>query len=84
MTHASIRPCRPTRPPPCWPSSTTLAFLNYHRDTLRLKAAGLDQAQLAQRTAASSLTIGGLVKHLALVEHSWFTERLRGLPDIEP
>ena len=65
-------------------ATTLLAFLNYHRDTLRLKAAGLDQAQLAQRTAASSLTIGGLVKHLALVEHSWFTERLRGLPDIEP
>jgi uncharacterized damage-inducible protein DinB len=56
------------------------AFLDYHRETLRMKVAGLTQAQLAQTTAASSLTLAGLVKHLALVEDSWFTERFAGQP----
>jgi uncharacterized damage-inducible protein DinB len=55
-------------------------FLDYHRDTLKMKVAGLTQAQLAQTTAASSLTLAGLVKHLALVEDSWFTERFAGQP----
>jgi uncharacterized damage-inducible protein DinB len=56
------------------------AFLDYHRATLKMKVAGLTQAQLAQTTAASSLTLAGLVKHLALVEDSWFTERFAGQP----
>jgi uncharacterized damage-inducible protein DinB len=60
------------------------AFLDYHRATLRMRAAGLSQAQLASTTAASSLTLAGLVKHMALVEDSWFTERFAGLPMPEP
>ncbi|MBA2575271.1 MAG: DinB family protein [Euzebyaceae bacterium] len=47
-------------------------FLDYHRATLLGKAAGLDQAQLATTTAASSLHLAGLLKHMALVEDSWF------------
>ena len=65
-------------------ATTLLAFLDFHRDTLRLKADGLDQHQLAQTTAASSLTLAGLLKHLALVEHSWFAYRLAGGDSIEP
>jgi uncharacterized damage-inducible protein DinB len=56
------------------------AFLDYHRETLKMKVAGLTQAQLAQTAAASSLTLAGLVKHMALVEDSWFTERFAGRP----
>ena len=56
------------------------AFLDYHRETLKMKVAGLTQPQLAQTTAASSLTLAGLVKHMALVEDSWFTERFAGQP----
>jgi uncharacterized damage-inducible protein DinB len=59
-------------------------YLDYHRATLAWKASGLTQAQLAQRIPSSSLTIGGLVKHLALVEDSWFTERFAGLGEPAP
>ena len=48
-------------------------YLDFHRDTLRLKCAGLTQEQLAQTHPPSTLTLGGLMKHLALVEHHWFT-----------
>jgi uncharacterized damage-inducible protein DinB len=60
------------------------AYLDYHRDTLVWKASGLTQAQLAQPHPPSSLTIGGLVKHMALVEDSWFTERFAGQPEPAP
>ena len=56
------------------------AYLDYHRATLLMKASGLTQAQLAQTLASSSLTLGGLLKHMALVEDSWFTERFAGQP----
>ena len=59
-------------------------FLDYHRATLRWKVDGLTQEQRARTTAASALTLAGLVKHLALVEDSWFTERFAGLPTPEP
>jgi len=59
-------------------------FLDYHRATVAWKAAGLTQAQLAQPMPSSTLTIGGLVKHLALVEDSWFTERFAGLDEPAP
>jgi uncharacterized damage-inducible protein DinB len=48
------------------------------------KASGLSQAQLAQPVPSSSLTIGGLVKHLALVEDSWFTQRFAGMDEPAP
>lgn len=65
-------------------ATTLLAFLDYHRDTLRIKTEGLTQAQLALPLAPSSLTLGGLLKHLALVETSWFGEVLHGRPMGEP
>jgi uncharacterized damage-inducible protein DinB len=55
------------------------SFLDYHRDTVVMKASGLTQDQMAVRLPSSTLTIAGLVKHLALVEDSWFTERFAGL-----
>ena len=55
-----------------------VAFLQYHRDTLRTKCAGLDQRQLATALPPSEMTLGGMVKHLALVENSWLRERLAG------
>jgi uncharacterized damage-inducible protein DinB len=53
-------------------------FLDYHRATLLWKASGLTQEQMATSLPSSELTIAGLVKHLALVEDSWFTERFAG------
>ena len=64
--------------------TSLLAWLDYHRDTLLLKAEGLDRAQLAQRLEPSELTIGGLLKHMALVESSWLSWRLLGKPMIAP
>lgn len=60
------------------------AYLDYHRATLVWKASGLTPAQLATTIASSSLTIAGLVKHMALVEDSWFTDKFAGLGDPEP
>jgi len=56
------------------------AFLDYHRATLLMKVAGLTQEQLAHTTASSDLTLAALLKHMALVEDSWFTERFAGQP----
>jgi len=49
-----------------------LGFLDYQRDTLRMKTAGLDAAQLEAALAPSTMTLGGMLKHLAFVEHWWF------------
>ena len=52
--------------------TTLVAFLDWHRDTLRIKTAGLDAEQLDTPLPPSDLTLGGMLKHLALVEESWF------------
>jgi uncharacterized damage-inducible protein DinB len=48
------------------------AFLTYHRDTLRWKCSGLTPHQLARPLPPSDLTLGGIMKHLAIVESYWF------------
>jgi len=63
---------------------TLLAYLDYHRDTLRQKTEGLTQEQLAQSLAPSTMTLGGLMKHLAVVENWWFSMVLMGNEDVEP
>lgn len=55
-------------------------FLDYYRATIVEKAAGLDRAGLNVRLGGSDLTLGGLVKHLALVEYGWFQGDLHGRP----
>jgi uncharacterized damage-inducible protein DinB len=61
-----------------------LTFLDYHRDTLRMKVAGLDREQLGRSLPPSTMTLGGLVKHLALVEDNWFSVVLKGRQDAAP
>ena len=74
-----------TDPPLAADEATTLrAFLDYHRDTLRWKVSGLDQEQLARTLAPSTMTLGGMMKHLALVENWWFEVVLLGRPDMPP
>jgi len=61
--------------------SMLASFLDYHRATLLWKISDLTQEQLATNAVpTSSLTLAGLVKHLALVEDSWFTQRFAGQP----
>jgi uncharacterized damage-inducible protein DinB len=55
-------------------------YLDYQRETILLKADGLNQQQLAQRIPTSALTIAGMLYHLALVEESWMEVRFAGLP----
>ncbi len=61
-----------------------LEFLDYYRAVLLRKCAGLTRAQLATRVGASSLTLAGLLKHMALVEQHWFHECWRGAAETEP
>ena len=50
------------------------------RTTFRWKADGLDASALQARIGVSALTLGGLLKHLALVEDHMFTTKLSGEP----
>jgi hypothetical protein len=54
------------------------------RATFRWKADDLDTAGLAARVGTSSLTLGGLLKHLAFVEDYTFTTKLRDEPPGPP
>jgi hypothetical protein len=61
-----------------------LGALDRLRWTFRWKAAGLDSDGLKTRIGASTLTLGGLLKHLAFVEDYTFTAKMRGEPPSEP
>ena len=63
---------------------TLVTFLSYFRTVLVRKAAELTPAQLSVAIGASSLTIGGLVKHMAFVEDHWFQVVLLGNEYPEP
>jgi len=58
--------------------ATLLGFLEYQRATLAWKCRGVDAAGLALQVPPSALTLGGLLKHMALVESSWFERWLQG------
>ncbi|WP_130799846.1 DinB family protein [Streptomyces otsuchiensis] len=52
---------------------TLRGFLDYQRATLAMKCRGLDDDALRQRSMPpSTLTLLGLVRHLAEVERAWF------------
>jgi uncharacterized damage-inducible protein DinB len=56
-------------------------FLNWQRATLLNVCAGLDGERLAARPIpASSLSLLGLIRHLAKVERIWFRQRAAGQP----
>lgn len=65
-------------------AATLIGFLEYHRATLVWKTDGLDQASLATTTSASTMTLAGIVKHLAYVEDHWFGYILAGRPPAPP
>ena len=61
------------------------AFLDYQRATVLRKVQGLSKDELNRvGVATTTLTLAGLVKHLALVEDSWFQEVFLGRPLPEP
>ena len=61
-----------------------LGMLERLRATFRWKSDGLDAAGLGQRLGASSLTLGGLLKHLALIESTVLVEKAFGEDPGEP
>jgi uncharacterized damage-inducible protein DinB len=58
------------------------AFLDFQRDTLLWKVAGLTDEQLRRVWTPTGMSLIGLVKHLAYVERNWFQNRFltRNLP----
>ena len=58
--------------------ATVLGFLDYQRATLAWKCGGLDADGLVATVGASSMTLGGLLKHLAYVEDDWCSRWLHG------
>jgi hypothetical protein len=65
-------------------TATLLGSLERQRATLVWKCGGLDAAGLRATVGASTITLGGLLKHLALVEEVYFSVRLAGLPPLPP
>lgn len=55
-----------------------LGALNRNRRTFAWKTGGLDAEAMRRTLGPSTLTLGGLVKHLALVEDHYFTHQLLG------
>ena len=55
------------------------AWLDFHRATLAMKCDGLSDAQLRERAVPpSTLSLLGLVRHMADVERNWFRRVLGG------
>jgi uncharacterized damage-inducible protein DinB len=63
--------------------AVVLEYLEFYRKTLELKCSGLDAEQMALRSVPpSTLSLLGLVRHLAKVEHSWFRRVLSEQPEL--
>ena len=59
-------------------------YLDYQRATMLAKADGLTREQLARPHPPSTLTLAGLLYHLALVEENWMVARFAGRPNPSP
>jgi uncharacterized damage-inducible protein DinB len=60
--------------------STLVEYLHRYRLTLEMKCAGLDAGQMASRSVPpSTMSLLGLVRHLAEVERQWFRREMAGL-----
>ncbi len=67
---------------PVGEKATYREYLGNYRLTIQLKCEGLDADQLARRSVPpSTLSLLGLVRHLAQVENHWFCRVLQGQTD---
>jgi len=81
MSQSTPPPAPPWEPPIAGTEAEHLfASLERLRTTFRWKADDLDAAGLGTKAAASALTLGALLKHLAIVEDHITTRRLDGSP----
>jgi Protein of unknown function (DUF664) len=84
---------QPVASSPVWPVSRTTvipraadeltmlkAYLEHYRETLELKCAGVAAPRLSERTCPpSTMSLHGLIRHLAGVERWWFAINFAGL-----
>jgi len=61
-----------------------VGILEYERTTLAWKCSGLDTAGLKATLGPSSMTLGGMLKHLARVEDYWFSYALHARDTATP
>jgi uncharacterized damage-inducible protein DinB len=62
---------------------TVLAYLRNYRRTFELKCVGLTPEELATRSVPpSTMSLLGLLRHLARVEHGWFRRVLQQQPEL--
>ncbi|HEV7900013.1 MAG TPA: DinB family protein [Planosporangium sp.] len=59
------------------------AFLDFHRGVVRSKVSGVSDEDARRRLVPSETTLAGLIKHLTVVERTWFPGLLTG-PAPEP
>ncbi|MFB4276120.1 DinB family protein [Nonomuraea sp. MTCD27] len=69
---------RPEPPLAADETDTLVGYLDYQRATLAWKCSGLDEAGLRATVGVSSMTLGGILKHMAFVENHWFARYLHG------
>ena len=63
--------------------ATIREYLTNYRLTLGMKCEGLSPEQLARRSVPpSTLSLLGLIRHMARVEHNWFQRSLQGHREI--
>src|SRR4051794_23233851 len=61
---------------------TIREYLTNYRLTLGMKCEDLSPEQLARRSVPpSTMSLLGLIRHMAMVEHNWFQRTLQGRPD---
>jgi uncharacterized damage-inducible protein DinB len=62
---------------------TIREYLTNYRLTLGMKCEGLSPEQLATRSVPpSTMSLLGLIRHMARVEHNWFHRALKGNRDV--
>jgi len=62
--------------------ATLREYLSNYRLTIEMKCQGLDASQLASRSVPpSTLSLLGLIRHLAQMENHWFQRVLQGQTD---
>jgi uncharacterized damage-inducible protein DinB len=70
---------RDTQSAPVGERAVLLDYLRHYRLTLPMKCDGLDAGQMARRSVPpSTLSLLGLVRHMAKVEHHWFRRVMQG------
>lgn len=68
---------------PVGEAATIREYLTNYRLTLGMKCEALSPEQLAERSVPpSTMSLLGLVRHMARVEHHWFQRSLRGQRDV--